>query len=239
MDPIGLPLDEKAQTVTRATDPDDGAYAVIKEIMLTRRSVRRFLPDPVPEADIVEMLECARWAPSDTNQQPWRFIVITNPGLIRRIDNLCWAAIERLQQRANDRGRPDAAKKLKVFGRYAAAFAGAPCLILLVGEPYRSRFTEEIFIPVLSADEVAAISREESIKSVCLAGQNLLLAAHAMGYGACAMSGPIILAEREIAQLVGIEPEHFLVMAVAVGRPALNPDGPGRRPLEEFVTWRR
>lgn len=214
-------------------------FRTMKEVMQERRSIRRFLPDPVPEEDLLEMLECARWAPSDTNQQPWRFVVITNPETIKRAEEVCWEAVERLRVRAEARGRQDAAKKLRVFGRYAAAFAGAPVLICMVGEPYRSRFTEEIFLPVFTDDEMAVVTREESIKSVSLATQNLLLAAHALGYGACAMSGPVILAEKEMGELIGLEPGHFLVMAVAVGRPAIQPEGPGRRPLEEFVVWRR
>lgn len=228
------------KTICRPSAPAlNGRYESLKGIILHRRSVRRFLPDPVPEADILEMLDCARWAPSDTNQQPWRFVVITNTDLIKRIEELCWETIERLQSRAEERNRPDVAKKLRVFGKYAAAFAGAPALILLVGEPYRSRFTEEIFLPIFPAEEMAMIAREESIKSVSLATQNLLLAAHAMGYGAVAMSGPVILAEREVAALAGIEPEHFVVMAVALGLPAIQPAGPGRKPLEQFITWRR
>lgn len=215
------------------------SYADIKQIILNRRSVRRFLPDPVPEGDILEMLECARWAPSDTNQQPWRFIVITNPKTIATIEDICWQAISHLRERAAGNGHPEAAKKMKVFGKYAVAFSGAPVLIILTGEPYRSRFTEEIFRPVLSESEMAVISQEESIKSVCLAGQNLLLAAHALGYGTCAMTGPVILAEREIAALIGLPPEHFIVMAVAVGRPDQKPEGPGRRPLTDSLTWLR
>lgn len=228
------------ETIYRpGTTAGDGRYRPLRDVILQRRSVRRFLPDPVPEADILEMLECARWAPSDTNQQPWRFVVITNAELIKRVEELCWETVERLQSRAEERGRPDVAKKLRVFGKYAAAFAGAPALILLVGEPYRSRFTEEIFLPIFSDEEMAVIAREESIKSVSLAGQNLLLAAHAMGYGAVAMTGPVILAEREVAALAGVEPGHFVVMAVAVGRPAIKPEGPGRKPLDGCVTWRR
>ncbi len=214
-------------------------FAAVRDAILGRRSVRRFLPDPVPEEDLLAILDCARWAPSDTNQQPWRFVVITNPDLIRRAEELCWEAVARLQRRAEERGRPDAAKKLRVFGRYAAAFAGAPALILLVGEPYRSRFTEEIFLPIFSAEEMAALEREESVKSVSLAAQNLMLAAHALGYGTCAMTGPVILCERELAALAGLPPEQFIVLAVALGRPAQHPEGPGRRPLAELVTWLR
>lgn len=214
-------------------------YRTLKEVVRERRSVRRFLPDPVPEEDILEMLECARWAPSDTNQQPWRFVVITDREAIRRAEAICWEEIARLQERATAAGRTDVAKKLKVFGRYAAVFGEAPALILLVGEPYRSRFTEEIFRPLFTDEEMAALAREEALKSVSLAAQNLLLAAHALGYGACAMTGPVILAERRLAALAGLEPEQFIVMAVALGRPAVQPEGPGRRPLADLVAWRR
>lgn len=217
----------------------DETYRALKEVVLARRSVRRFLPDPVPEEDVLEILECARWAPSDTNQQPWRFLVIADRDLIARAEAVCWEEIARLQALAEARGRPDVAKKLRVFGRYATVFAGAPLLILLAAEPYRSRFTEEIFAPLLTPAELAALEREEAVKSVSLAAQNLLLAAHARGYGACAMTGPLLLAERRLAALVELPPGQFLVMAVALGRPAQQPEGPGRRPLAELVTWRR
>ncbi len=52
-------------------------------IVRGRRSIRRFKPDPVPEEDLVEILEAATWAPSAGNAQPWRFIVVRDPGLKR------------------------------------------------------------------------------------------------------------------------------------------------------------
>jgi nitroreductase len=41
-----------------------------------RRSIRRFRPDPVPDEALTRMLEAARAAPSATNCQPWRFLVV-------------------------------------------------------------------------------------------------------------------------------------------------------------------
>ncbi|MEO0191758.1 MAG: nitroreductase family protein [candidate division WOR-3 bacterium] len=49
------------------------------------RSIRRFRPDPVPEEAILKLLEAARRAPSWENLQPWRFIVITDPGVKERL----------------------------------------------------------------------------------------------------------------------------------------------------------
>jgi nitroreductase len=49
-------------------------YEAIKQ----RRSIRSFRRDPVPKKAIQQMLEAARIAPSGTNRQPWRFIVVTD-----------------------------------------------------------------------------------------------------------------------------------------------------------------
>jgi nitroreductase len=46
---------------------------------------RGYKPDPVPEAHLLQILEAARLAPSACKQQPWRFAVVRNPDLRRRI----------------------------------------------------------------------------------------------------------------------------------------------------------
>ena len=42
----------------------------------TRRTIRTFKPDPVPDEVVHRMLQAARWAPSSSNSQPWHFIVV-------------------------------------------------------------------------------------------------------------------------------------------------------------------
>ncbi|MFN3347280.1 MAG: nitroreductase family protein, partial [Candidatus Bipolaricaulaceae bacterium] len=49
------------------------------EVLRGRRSVLRFKPDPVPDADLERILEAGRWAPSYANAQPWKFIVVRDP----------------------------------------------------------------------------------------------------------------------------------------------------------------
>lgn len=48
------------------------------DMICSRRSVRRYAADPVSDEAVLAMLECARFAPSGLNNQPWRFIVIDN-----------------------------------------------------------------------------------------------------------------------------------------------------------------
>lgn len=55
------------------------------ELMKRRRTVRNFSPDPVPMELIETAIRTAGTAPSGANQQPWRFIVVSNPEIKRRI----------------------------------------------------------------------------------------------------------------------------------------------------------
>jgi nitroreductase len=48
----------------------------LDELIRTRRSVRRYKPDPVPPELLSEVLELAQWAPSAMNRQPWHFVVL-------------------------------------------------------------------------------------------------------------------------------------------------------------------
>jgi nitroreductase len=48
----------------------------VYECIRTRRTVRDFKPDPVPEEVVYKILQAARWAPSSSNSQPWHFIVV-------------------------------------------------------------------------------------------------------------------------------------------------------------------
>ncbi|ABE51672.1 nitroreductase family protein [Methanococcoides burtonii] len=53
------------------------------ETILSRRSVREYTDEPVSEKDINTILDCARWAPSGLNNQPWKFIVIQDENTIK------------------------------------------------------------------------------------------------------------------------------------------------------------
>ena len=55
------------------------------EAIFTRRSVRNFKPDPVPDNDVHDLLKAGMQAPSAKNEQPWHFIVINDPDLLHAI----------------------------------------------------------------------------------------------------------------------------------------------------------
>ena len=59
------------------------------QTMWTRRSVRKYKPDPVPEADLNLILEAARMAPTGGNRQRWQMIVVTHAELRRKTAQAC------------------------------------------------------------------------------------------------------------------------------------------------------
>ncbi|WP_455367399.1 nitroreductase family protein [[Eubacterium] cellulosolvens] len=59
------------------------------EVIRTRRSIRSYKPDSIPEETLNRILEAARIAPSGSNRQPWRFIIVKSEGVKRRLIRAC------------------------------------------------------------------------------------------------------------------------------------------------------
>lgn len=59
------------------------------EVIRTRRSIRSYKPDPIPEDVLTRVLEAVRIAPSGSNRQPWNFIVIKEEALRKQLVPVC------------------------------------------------------------------------------------------------------------------------------------------------------
>ena len=60
----------------------------IIDVITSRKSIRRYKPDPIPDEMIDKILEAGRWAPTGENYQPWRLIVIRDQETRNRIGDL-------------------------------------------------------------------------------------------------------------------------------------------------------
>ncbi len=60
----------------------------VLEAIQSRRSVRKWLPKPVPDDLLEKILEAGRWAPSAGNFQPWAFVVIQDPKTKERVQKV-------------------------------------------------------------------------------------------------------------------------------------------------------
>jgi len=209
-------------------------YEAFKEVIHGRRSVRKFTEQEVSVGDIEEIIDCARYAPSDTNSQTWEFIVIMNRDKIKEIEQMTWDALHKLAEKATGKGEEKAGKLLtRSFGPYATAFSDAPVLIVCLATPYESKFREKIFDPIDFVPD--SVWEEEGIKSSCLAAQNLMLAAYTRGLGTCPMTGPVLLAQNELRQYLQIEPEKQINMVISLGYPKNKPKKLGRKEVK-YIT---
>lgn len=201
-----------------------------------RRSIRKFKSDPIPEGDVRALIRLATLAPSSRNQQMWRFIAVTNATVRTRMADTVRQAYQELMSwpETTEAQRADLCDTLEL----ATHFCDAPVAIAVLLGPYESK-TEKILIAHgMEPEEATSLRGYPTYQSIGMAVENLLLSAHAMGYGACPMTGPL-LARHGLERLLRVEPPWRLAMIVALGLPDEFPQMPARKPLEEVLTFLR
>jgi F420 biosynthesis protein FbiB-like protein len=190
-----------------------------------RHSVRRFRPDPVPEATIRRVLQAATRAPSAHNRQPWRFAVV---GQGEAKDRMIQAMAKAFRGDLLADGLPAA----EIEDRIRTAqerIAQAPVAIVLC--------LTMADMNVYPDPRRQAHERTMAIQSLALAGGHILLAAHAEGLGACWMGAPLFAPQAALEALSlpsDWEPQGL----IALGIPAEQSKGTDRRPVDEVTLWR-
>jgi coenzyme F420-0:L-glutamate ligase/coenzyme F420-1:gamma-L-glutamate ligase len=213
--------------------------AVPPEAMLahlqTRRSVREFTARPV-ERDVLDRLVAAAvTAPSASNRQPWRFVVVTRAVTRAAIANAVRAATEAIE--GVIRSGPHAAE----WGAYGDQFwqplaAAAAIIVPAVREP-----PDQLagFLRSAGADPATFQLPSTMQPERCALGgavMALLLQAHAERLGAAWMAGPMV-ARAELEAACGIAPPWQMAGAIAVGHPAAIPAAPPRKSLDDVIRW--
>lgn len=188
------------------------------------------------------MVEAATWAPSSTNVQPWRFILVTQREVITRMAESVRERCLELSEQARQMEEVKLATFFRFLRQYGGFFEDASAVIVACAEPYDLRrfgLDEGIVLAKttnLGASSLGVMLRRTVEKSVVMAVQNLLLKTHELGYGSCAMDAPLIV-EQDFRKLLGIPPEQQLVMVIPVGVPARMPQPPIRRSVAEVVRY--
>ncbi|WP_461207369.1 nitroreductase family protein [Clostridium sp. DL1XJH146] len=205
------------------------------DFIYNRHSVRKFKDTDISDEDINEIIKAATLAPSGTNSQNWHFVIVKNKEKINEIAKIIEQKHDKLVSKSTNL---ELNKKFSKYLKYFTLFKNAPILILVFAGQY----------PILGLDvmEEAGIDPEEikniismspRIQNIGATVENIQLAATAMGYGACWMTGPNYAA-REIAEYVDFHKENYtLACMVPIGIPAdSNLKRPTRKPLEEVMT---
>ena len=208
----------------------------ILDVLTSRKSIRRYKPDPVPDEMIDKILEAARWAPTGENYQPWRFIVIRDPETKNRIGDLArlgsgsrmttWYCLGEMQERFTK--IEDPVKRAEVLrfmysGEVSEFAKHAPLVIAVIG----TLMEGSVDVPY---DLSAAI-------------ENILLEAHSLGLGACWVHGPVASTRdaKKFKQILKIPTgmgEYKVIAYIAIGWPKEQRKHPRPKlPLEDLVYW--
>jgi nitroreductase len=83
-----------------------------------------------------------------------------------------------------------------------------------------------------SADEIKRLRPLPGLQSVAAAVQNMLLAIHALGYGSCWMTGPLV-AQEAFENILAFGKDKFIAALLPIGVPDEDPPARPRKPLEE------
>lgn len=195
--------------------------------MKGRQSVRKFRKDPVPREKLLKMAEAATWAPSAGNAQNFRFLVVEDRALLTTMKGI----VDEIFTRVTGKDVP--ADKIN----YQNLFIGAPAAVCVIGAPYESSTDKLLRDKDPERLKIRRYQVNAGLQSVAASVTQFLLAAHALGYGACWMTGPLI-AKPELESALSIRFPEELLAVIAVGKPDVLPPKPPRRPAEEIMSFR-
>lgn len=203
------------------------------DLLRARRSVRSFRPDPPPRDLLERLVEAAVTAPSASNKQPWRFVIVTDRARIEALAGAVREAVERIAGHVE----PSAVTAFRAYGDYFTRFEAAPALVVALhrGLTLLSNLVDDALDPADRA-RIEAMERQSGLIGTALALENLLLMAHALGLGASGMTGPLVADDR-LRALLDVPPSWNITALVPVGWPAEAPGPTARKPAASVIRW--
>jgi len=209
----------------------------LEGLIKSRRSIRKWRQDEVPDELLKKAVELATWAPNGGNYQGWFFIAVKNREIIRKMADAVQSVSDKIAL------QPEAVSWQEDMNRYrknASFFRNAPVCIGVFSGAYQSPMDKvlvarEPFDP--EAKEILGFRRfaPTAIQSASAAAATMLLTLHQMGLGAIWLASPL-LAKKEIEVILNIPAEMGLVCLIAVGYPDESPQK-DRKPVEQALEF--
>ncbi|MCF6157468.1 MAG: nitroreductase [wastewater metagenome] len=202
----------------------------VRDAISKRRSIRRFKPDAVPDELIVQILESARLAPSGSNTQPWRFIVVKDSG-----------ARQRLQRASYNQRHVGQAPviiaccaDIKAFGEFPERIDE---LIAVGALPAKTR---EIFVPSLKKGGMSADIKWHLLIAATgntdIAIEHMVLQAVELGLGTCWVRW---FDDTRVKEILEIPKNIEIIALLPVGYPDEEPLQRPRFRLEKIVYYEK
>ncbi|MEE9605287.1 MAG: nitroreductase family protein [Candidatus Scalindua sp.] len=195
------------------------------EAIKKRRSIRKFKPDPIPEEKIRLLLESARLAPSGTNTQPWRFIVVKDDDTKKK-----------LQEAAHNQRHVRRAPVIIACCADLKAFTEFPKRVdELIKSGALPERTRDVFVPYLRKG-TDTVTKQGLVMAaavnVSIAVEHMVLRAVELGLGTCWVRW---YDDDKIKKILGI-PEFVEVMALLpVGIPDEDPEPRPRLSIDKIT----
>ena len=173
-----------------------------------RRSVKNYDPNhKFSDKEIEKLLNLAILSPTSFNIQNWRFLIIRDPEIRKKIRDAAW-----------DQSQVTDSSLFVVLCADLKSWNKNP-------ERYWNNAPQESRMFLVSMitkfyDDNEQLQRDEAMRSCGIAAQTLMLGAKAMGYDSCPMIG---FDSQKVAQIINLPEDHVICMMLAIGRQAKPP----------------
>jgi nitroreductase len=187
--------------------------AVLKAIK-KRRSVRSYDSRTVPKEVMATIIEAGNQAPSAMNSQPWRFVVVEDKEVRKRLLKAALPNAKDILAHVKD---TDPERYASIMKRYSELedpiYYSAPVVLFVIGS---GRYADH---------------------SCPLACENIMLAAHALGLGSCWVGfGSMVTGDPDIIKLLELKNDEKIFGPIVIGHPKVYPDPPQKKvPVVKWI----
>lgn len=211
----------------------------LEKLVKSRRSIRKWKPDEVPDKMLRKAVELATWAPNGGNYQGWHFVIVKNRETINKMADAVQSAADTIASWPEARSWEEDVKR---YQKNTSFFRNAPAVIGIFISEYRS-VMDQVLISREPVDPAASRimgfrrTAPTAIQSASAAATTMLLALHQMGLGAIWLASPL-MAKEEIETILNVPSGMSLVCLIAAGYPDESPQKE-RKPVEEVFRFVR
>jgi nitroreductase len=184
------------------------------EVIKTRRCIREYLDKEISDTDIKFLIDCAGYAPSGMNMQPWAFLVIKNRDIIRNLSETCKKSMIPLLEDMKGTSKAVAEYLSFLKKKESDMFYGAPVLVIIFGNK----------------------KAPTAVYDCAMAAQTMMLAAQSIDIGSCWIGGAQrSLMDEKILKELGAPEGYIAIAPLIFGYPKGKTNASER--IEPKVVW--
>jgi len=177
------------------------------EAIRKRRSIRSYEPKPIPRDILNTIIEAGNEAPSAMNSQPWRFVVVEDKTIKRKLLSAALPNAKKILDHVKD---SDPERYKSIMKRYKEMedpiYYSAPIILFVIGS---GRYADH---------------------SCPLACQNIMLSAYSLGIGSCWVGfGSMVTDDAEIVKTLELKEDEKIYGPILLGYPKLYPEPPQKK----------